>query len=74
MIAIAKISPAMRAILSNLEAGRRPLAHLHGASQMGGSTGTVRALLKRGLIDDEFKITEVGRDALALARLGAGGR
>jgi len=59
-----KPTPAQRAVLENLAAGRDATAHLHGQSAHGGFAGTRASLYRAGWIDDNG-ITDAGRAALA---------
>lgn len=65
-----KLTPAMRAVLENMAAGRLATHHLRGRSEMGGFERTRIALLSRGLIETRYgasiidAITDKGRAAL----------
>lgn len=66
-----KITPAQRAVLQNLAAGRLAAHHLRGLSEMGGFERTRISLLRAGLIRCSYgacisiDITDAGRAALA---------
>lgn len=62
-MAFKKLSDAMRAVLRNLSVGKPADFGQSGMSAAGGLTGTMRALRKRGLVDNNGTITQAGRDA-----------
>jgi hypothetical protein len=59
------VSHSMRLALENLRDGRRSWAGLEGRSARGGHTGTMDALMDRGLIDAHHELTDKGRSALS---------
>jgi hypothetical protein len=59
----AALSPAMLDMLRNLAAGKSPTAGLTGRSAMGGASGTLTALHRRGLLKD-MVVTAAGHEAL----------
>ncbi|WP_054310005.1 hypothetical protein [Mesorhizobium sp. 1M-11] len=61
-----KLSPAMRKVLENLIAGRRPNHGFPGGRSVSGDlSGTYVALFRRRFIDPNTgKVTEAGRSAL----------
>lgn len=69
----AKLSPAMVAMLRSARDRGDPFAHIYGQPQSvhGGASGTVAALVRRGLLDKAWNITPAGRNALLLRQAGA---
>lgn len=62
------ISAPMWCVLVNLADGKPAGCHLRGQSAHGGFTATARALVARGLMTWEYKITEKGQEIVAKAR------
>lgn len=71
---MAKLTPSMRKVLENLNAGRRANDGFPGGrSVAGGLSGTMVALCRRGLIDLHYHITDAGRAALVAPSASAQG-
>lgn len=68
------ISAPMWQVLLNLANGRSAACHVRGQSAHGGFTATARALVARGLMTWEHKITEKGQALVAKARAKEAGR
>lgn len=56
------LSVPMRRALFNLINGQPASNHCRTQSEFGGFTGTVHALIRRGLMTREFKLTPLGRE------------
>lgn len=59
-----KLSSAMRRMLLSARDNGNLYAGLHGRSQMGGAVWTVKALIKRGYINNDWHVTDAGIAAL----------
>ena len=59
-----KLSPAQWHALFNLAKGRAPGYGLVGMSEMGGLVGTMASLYRRGLVDQDHRLTDAGRIAV----------
>jgi len=59
-----KLSPSMLRALVNVFKGRSISYHCRSQSDYGGLDGTVRALVKRGLLTWEHELTEAGKEAV----------
>ena len=64
-----RMSEQMLAVLRNAEAGRGLISHVSGLAAMGGASGTVYALRKRGLIGQDQRLTPAGVEALKTGRV-----
>lgn len=62
---VIRLSGPQLRVLRNLADGWPADVGLHGRSQYGGHVSVMRALRKRGLIDEEDKITAAGRSVFA---------
>lgn len=60
-----KLSNAQRRMLDNINRGASPTAHCKTRSDHGGADGTLRSLVRRGLLTREHALTDAGRDAIA---------
>ena len=56
-------------VLDNLDLGNEPFCHIRGVSAHGGAAITLLALIKRGWIDDDHKMTDEGEKAYRKERL-----
>lgn len=59
-----KLSPQMLRVLTNIAAGKGAAFHCRTQSDYGGLTGTIQALIRRGLLTYEHKLTKEGRKAI----------
>lgn len=64
-----KLSLAQRRMLRNAYEGD-PHAGIHGQSAHGGAAGTARSLFVRGLMTQEYDVTEAGRAAITCPSCG----
>lgn len=62
---VIRLSGAQLRVLRNLAAGLAADVGLRGRSQYGGHVSVMRALRKRGLVDEGDKITPAGRSVFA---------
>jgi len=68
-----KLTPSMRKVLENLNAGQRSNHGFPGGKSVsGGLSGTMTGLCRRGFIDLHYNITDAGRAALAARRARGG--